>query len=157
MSISNHLSMTVCLYTFTFSTFSPKPLGQFNQTWHKSFLGEGIQNCSNERQRPCPKYNLHIYLILLDIIWCARQDKWFTTVFIRDWDSHITHIAAISNHDSTFSYYVFPEWPISTKTSEVTGLKVRGQQLFHKGKPFLPPSIKDALQSFAEYLKSHPA
>jgi hypothetical protein len=46
---------------------------------------------------------------------------------------------------------------ISIKASEVTGLKVRGQQLLNKGKPVSPLSIKDALQSFVEYLKSHPA
>ena len=74
----------------------------------------------------------------------------------RDWDSHITQIAAISYHDSTFSYNVFPEWPISTKASRVTGLKVRGQQLFHKRKSVSPLSIKDALQFFVECLKNRP-
>jgi DNA polymerase III epsilon subunit-like protein len=72
-------------------------------------------------------------------------------------DSHITQIAAISNHGSSFSCYILPQRPISTKASEVTGLKVRGQQLFHKGKPVSSLSIKDALQSFIGYLESHPA
>ena len=75
----------------------------------------------------------------------------------RDWDSDLTQVAAISYYDSTFSCNVFPEWPISTKASRVTGLKVRGQQLFHKRKSVSPLSIKDALQSFVECLKNRPA
>ena len=39
----------------------------------------------------------------------------------------------------------------------MTGLKVKEQQLFHKGRPVSQLSIKDTLQHFVEYLKSHPA
>jgi hypothetical protein len=41
--------------TFTFLTSSPGLLSHFNQNWHKSSWGKGIQNCSNEGQHPCPR------------------------------------------------------------------------------------------------------
>ena len=37
---------------FTFSSFSPEPLGQFQEIWHKASLGEGDQVYSNDG--PCP-------------------------------------------------------------------------------------------------------
>lgn len=55
-------------------------------------------------------------------------------------NSHITQMAAVCG-ENQWQCFVKPKVPISTSASDVTGITMRGSQMFHRGKPPFQQSV----------------
>lgn len=66
-------------------------------------------------------------------------------------NSHITQMAAVCG-ENQWQCFVKPKVPISTSASDVTGITMRGSQMFHRGKPVHSSNLSSALESFVEFI-----
>lgn len=64
---------------------------------------------------------------------------------------HITQIAAVCG-ENQWQCFVKPKIPISSSASDVTGITMRGSQMFHRGIPVHSSNLSFALGSFVEFI-----
>jgi DNA polymerase III alpha subunit (gram-positive type) len=67
-------------------------------------------------------------------------------------DSHIVQLAAVRD-GGVFSQYILPKKPMSAKASEITGITVKSNQLYHHHKRVNAVGINVVVQNFLEFLK----
>ncbi|XP_062579139.1 uncharacterized protein LOC134241063 [Saccostrea cucullata] len=67
-------------------------------------------------------------------------------------DSHIVQLSAVRN-DEVFNKYIIPEKPMSSKATEITGIKVVNNKMYHNDEEVETVSIKDALIQFIDFMK----
>ncbi|XP_062581909.1 uncharacterized protein LOC134243696 [Saccostrea cucullata] len=67
-------------------------------------------------------------------------------------DSHIVQLSAVRN-DEVFNKYIIPEKQMSSKATEITGIKVVNNKMYHSDEEVETVSIKDALIQFIDFIK----
>lgn len=61
-------------------------------------------------------------------------------------------LSAVRN-DEVFNKYIIPEKPMSSKATEITGIKVVNNKMYHNDEEVETVSIKDALIQFIDFIK----
>ncbi|XP_061190963.1 uncharacterized protein LOC133199106 [Saccostrea echinata] len=67
-------------------------------------------------------------------------------------DSHIVQLSAVRN-DEVFNKYIIPKKPMTSKATEITGIQVVNNKMYHNHEEVETVSIKDALIQFMDFMK----
>ncbi|CAC5421658.1 unnamed protein product [Mytilus coruscus] len=69
--------------------------------------------------------------------------------------SHITQMAPVYG-DKTWSTYVFPKQPISKGASDITGISISGNRMYHHDKEVTSSSVSCAIEGFLSFIQQVP-